>query len=79
MTKRQMIQTIQQQEATAFLRLKEATRDFGPMSSVTTARRSIWCTLDDLMQATGIKPDNTLPEQHAAVAIMNRFRSNPNI
>ena len=74
-----MIQTIQQQEATAFLRLKESTRDFGASHPDTNARRHIWCALDDVMQATGIKPDNTLPEQHAAVAIMNQLQSNPNI
>lgn len=70
MTKQQMIQTIQQQEARAFLRLKEATRDFGPKSPITNARRSEWCILDDVMQAAGIEPDNTLPEQYASVAIM---------
>jgi len=79
MTKKQMIQTIQQQEAVAFLRLKEATRDFGAASPITNARRSEWCTLDDVMTAAGIQPDNTLPAQHVAVAIMNQLGSNPNI
>ena len=88
MTKKQMIQIIQQQEAVAFfqqqearafLKLKEATRDFGANHPDTNARRSEWCALDDLMQAAGIKPDNTLPEQYAAVAIMKELQSNPNI
>ena len=70
MTKQKMIQTIQQQESRAYLRLKEATRDFGPKSPITHARRSEWCILDDVMQAAGIQPDNTLPEQYASVAIM---------
>ena len=70
MTKQHMIQTIQQQEARAFLRLKEATRSFGANHPETNARRREWCILDDVMLAAGIEPDNTLPEQHASVAIM---------
>ena len=70
MTKQHMIQTIQQQEARAFLRLKEATRSFGANHPETNARRREWCILDDVMQAAGIEPDNTLPEQYASVAIM---------
>ena len=85
MTKKQLIQEIQKMEAEAFLKLKEATRDFGPTAIVTNEKRSAWCTLDNLMFSTGIQPDNTLPEQHAAVAIMKELQyerelqSNPNI
>jgi len=79
MTKKQMIQIIQQQEAVAFLRLKEATRSFGANHPETNARRREWCILDDVMTAAGIQPDNTLPWQHVAVAIMNQLGSTPNI
>ena len=79
MTKQHMIQTIQQQEARAFLRLKEATRSFGANHPETNARRREWCTLDDVMQAAGIQPDNFLPEQHIAVAIIRDLDPNQNI
>ena len=79
MTKKQMIQTIQQQEATAFLRLKESTRDTGPGSIWTEKARSSWYAIDQLARALGIESDTGLPEMLTAIDIMIDSESNPNI
>lgn len=79
MTKKQMIQTIQQQEAAAYLELKQVTRDTGPGSIWTEKARSSWYAIDQLARALGIESDTGLPEMLTAIDIMIVSESNPNI
>jgi hypothetical protein len=79
MTKKQMIQTIQQQEAAAYLELKQVTRDTGSGSIWTEKARSSWYAIDRLARALGIESDTGLPEMQQAIDIMIEQESNPNI
>lgn len=74
-----MIQTIQQQEAAAYLELKQVTRDTGPGSIWTEKARSSWYAIDQLARALGIESDTGLPEMLTAIDIMIVSESNPNI
>ena len=79
MTKKQMIQTIQQQEAEAYLELKQVTRDTGAGSIWTEKARSSWYAIDRLARALGIESDTGLPEMLTAIDIMIESESKPNI
>jgi hypothetical protein len=79
MTKKQMIQIIQQQEAAAYLELKQVTRDTGAGSIWTEKARSSWYAIDRLARALGIESDTGLPEMQQAIDIMIAQESNPNI
>ena len=79
MTKKQMIQIIQQQEAVAYLKLKQVTRDTGARSIWTEKARSSWHAIDQLARALGIESDTGLPEMQQAIDIMIAQESNPNI
>jgi hypothetical protein len=79
MTKQQMIQIIQQQEAVAYLELKQVTRDTGAGSIWTEKARSSWYAIDQLARALGIESDTGLPAMQQAIDIMIAQESNPNI
>ena len=70
MTKKQMIEVIQQKEAEAFLQVKVDEAMFGMNSTITTSSRSDWAKINGLMEDLGIKPDNTLPENQKAIALI---------
>jgi len=70
MTKKQMIEVIQQKEAEAFLQLKVDESLFGMDSTITSRSRSDWAKINGLMEDLEIKPDNTLPENQRAIAFI---------
>ena len=70
LTKAQMIASIQQQEAAMFLELKEAERDYGSASSLTSQLRSQWAAVNRLMESIGVPQDFRLPDNVKAVAII---------
>jgi len=70
LTKAQMIANIQQREAAMFLELKEAERDYGSASSLTSQLRSQWAAVNRLMESIGIPQDFRLPDNVKAVAII---------
>jgi hypothetical protein len=70
MTKKQMIEVIQQKEAEAFLQVKVDEAMFGMNSTITTSSRSDWAKINGLMEDLGIKPDNTLPENQKAISLI---------
>ena len=75
MTKKQMITSIQLQEAQAFLRLKELEAEYGAHDSLTKAARSRFSAVYDLMESLGIRSDYSLPEtQRATDLIMFKIK-----
>ncbi len=70
MTKKQMIEVIQQKEAEAFLRVKVDEKLFGQEHIIVSRSRSEWAKINDLMTELKIKPDNTLPENQEAIRII---------
>ena len=70
MTKKEMIQTIQQLEAKLYLELKQAEQQYGSHDDFTGTRRSQWSSVHRLMQAMNIESDNTLPDNAKAIAII---------
>ena len=67
MTKKQMIEVIQQKEAELFLQIKVDESLFGMESTLAARSRSDWAKINNLMEDLGIKPDNTLPENQRAM------------
>jgi hypothetical protein len=70
MTKKEMIEIIQQKEAEAFLQVKVDEAMFGMNSTITTSSRSEWAKINGLMEDLGIKPNNLLPENQKAIALI---------
>ena len=70
LTKAQMIASIQQQEAAAFLECKKSERMYGTESALHVSDRSRWCAINKLMESLGIDTDYALPDNQAALAIM---------
>jgi hypothetical protein len=70
MTKKEMIEIIQQKEAEAFLQVKVDEAMFGMNSTITTSSRSDWAKINGLMEDLGIKPNNLLPENQKAIALI---------
>jgi hypothetical protein len=70
MTKKQMIEVIQQKEAEAFLQVKVDEKLFGKENTVTVRSRSEWAKINDLMNELKIKPDNSLPENQEAIRMI---------
>jgi hypothetical protein len=70
MTKKEMIEIIQQREAEAFLQVKVDEAMFGMNSTITTSSRSEWAKINGLMEDLGIKPNNLLPENQKAIALI---------
>ena len=72
MTKANMIQGIQKQEARLWLALKEATRDFGKDHSYTRSCRASYSAVYELMHALKIGMDNTLPDNVTAAEVLQQ-------
>lgn len=70
MTKKQMIEVIQQKEAEAFLQVKVDGKLFGEENAITVRSRSEWAKINDLMNELKIKPDNSLPENQEAIKMI---------
>ena len=70
MTKKQMIEVIQQREAELFLQIKVDESLFGKDNNITLRSVSDWAKINGLMEDLGIKPDNTLPENQRAIAFI---------
>ena len=70
MTKKQMIEVIQQKEAELFLQIKVDESLFGKDSTITLRSVSDWAKINGLMEDLGIKPDNTLPENQRAISFI---------
>jgi len=70
MTKKQMIEVIQQREAELFLQIKVDESLFGKDNTITLRSVSDWAKINGLMEDLGIKPDNTLPENQSAIALI---------
>ena len=66
MTKKQMIATIQQTEAAAWLELRKSQLYFGREADITCKNRREWSTLHELMAKLGIESDFTLPDNQEA-------------
>jgi hypothetical protein len=70
MTKKEMIEIIQQHDAELFLQLKVDENIFGEDNAITKSSRTRWCGVNDLMEKLGVKPDNTLPENQEAIKLI---------
>ena len=70
MTKKQMIEVIQQKEAELFLQIQIDESLFGKDSNITSRSISDWAKINGLMEDLEIKPDNTLPENQKAVTFI---------
>ena len=62
MKKKQMIVTIQQTEAAAWLELRKSQLYFGKEAEITQKSRREWSTLHELMGKLDIESDFTLPD-----------------
>jgi septum formation inhibitor-activating ATPase MinD len=70
MTKKEMIQVIQQKEAEAFLQIKVDEKLFGTEHTITSKSRGEWAKINDLMNELKIKPNNLLPENQKAIEMI---------
>jgi hypothetical protein len=69
MTKKNMIQEIQNQEARMYLQYMLAKQHHGEDSSFVRGCRSRWCGVYELMEALGISQDCKHPDNRAAMEI----------
>lgn len=67
MTKKEMIQSMQQQEARLFLEAKKSEFKYGRLSTPAETALAKWLGVSQLMEALGIEEDTTLPEVAEAV------------
>jgi hypothetical protein len=67
MTKKEMIQTMQQQEASLFLEAKKYEYVYGREDGITQAALGRWLGVNALMETLGIASDMTLPETTESV------------
>jgi hypothetical protein len=70
MTKKEMVATIQMQEARAWLQAKRAERDFGAEDDLTRRFISKWAELHQVMDMMGIATDYELPDSQEATRIL---------
>ena len=70
MTKKEMIEIIQQREAEAFLQLKLDEKMFGVDNKITSRSRTEWAKINGLMEDLEIKPNNLLPENQKAISLI---------
>ena len=70
LTKAEMIAAIQKLEAQLFLRLKITEESFGIDDTLTKSDRTRWAGVNEVMEAIGIQPDNTLPDNREATKII---------
>ena len=71
MTKKNMIQEIQNQEAQAYLRYMMAQQWYGAEDALTERLRSKWVGIYQLMESLGISQDFYHPDNQAALEIRN--------
>ena len=69
MTKKNMIQEIQNQEAQLYLRYMQAAKCWGREDSLTDRLRTKWCSVYQLMESLGIQQDFDHPDNQAATEI----------
>ena len=70
MTKKQMIEVIQQKEAEAWLQVKVDEKLFGREHNLVSKSRGEWCKIHNLMEDLEIKPNNLLPENQEATRMI---------
>jgi hypothetical protein len=70
MTKKQMIEVVQQKEAESFLQLHLDIKLFGDDHIITSRSRSEWARIHDLMTEMEIQPNNSLPENQSAMNLI---------
>ena len=75
MTKKNMIQEIQNQEAQLYLTSQRAAFEYGYDDPLTTRYRSEWLSVYALMQALGIQQDFYHPANQEAMEIKARRRA----
>ena len=71
MTKKNMIQEIQNQEAQLYFQYMQAAKCWGREDSLTIRLRTKWCGVYQLMEALGISQDFRHPDNQAALEIRN--------
>ena len=75
MTKKNMIQEIQNQEAQLYLCCQRAAFEYGYDDPLTTRYRSEWISVYELMQVLGIQQDFYHPANQEAMEIKARRRA----
>ena len=70
MTKKQMIEVIQQREAEAWLQVKVDEKLFGTEHIITSKARGEWSKIHNLMEDLEIKSNNLLPENQKAIEMI---------
>jgi hypothetical protein len=70
MTKKGMIEVIQQREAELWLNVKVDEKLFGRDHIITSKTRGEWCKIHNLMEELEIKPNNLLPENQKAIEMI---------
>ena len=75
MTKKNMIQEIQNQEAQAYLRYMMAQQWYGAEDALTDRLRGKWCGIYQLMETLGIQQDFRHPDNQAALEIRNAMEA----
>ena len=71
MTKKNMIQEIQNQEAQLYFQYMQAAKCWGREDSLTIRLRTKWCGVYQLMESLGISQDFRHPDNQAALEIRN--------
>jgi nitrogenase molybdenum-iron protein alpha/beta subunit len=75
MTKKGMIEVIQQKEAELWLQVKVDEKLFGREHIITSKSRGEWSKIHNLMEELEIEPNNLLPEnQKATEMIIERMK-----
>jgi len=75
MTKKGMIEVIQQKEAELWLQVKVDEKLFGRDHIITSKSRGEWSKIHNLMEELEIEPNNLLPEnQKATEMIIERIK-----
>ena len=69
MTKKNMIQEIQNQEAQLYFQYMQAAKCWGREDALTDRLRVKWCSVYQLMEALGIPQDCKHPDNRAAMEI----------
>ena len=70
MTKKEMIQRIQLQEATLFLQALQIELDYGRDATLHCTAINKWLGVNNMMQDLGIPEDLTLPEAREAAELI---------
>jgi hypothetical protein len=70
MTKAAMVAEIQKTDATMWLELKRAERQYGTHDELVSTLRARWATIHNMMESIGIQADHTLPDNEEATRII---------